>query len=323
MLSRPTYFVKVWRDDNPDVCGIGECAMFPGLSCDDVPEYETVLAETCANIDAHPYSLKRFPSILMGLETAFADLESGGVRRPFPSQWSRGESAIRINGLIWMGTHTEMAKRIREKLVAGFRCIKLKIGAIDFDSELDLIRYLRAQFDPATLEIRLDANGAFSPANALSRLEKLANYHIHSIEQPVKAGQWNAMAKICRESPVAVALDEELIGVNDTDTRKELLNAIRPAYIILKPTLHGGFSGADEWISLAEERGIGWWATSALESNIGLNAIAQWVSAKEPLSLVQGLGTGNLYINNITSPLALRGESLYYNVDSKWSLPQI
>ncbi|MDE5800632.1 MAG: o-succinylbenzoate synthase [Paramuribaculum sp.] len=321
MLTKPTYFIKVWDEAYPDVYGVGECGLFPGLSCDDVPDYEERLS--LALIDPEGTDLNAYPSIRMGLTTALRDLAGGGHRIPWDSYWTRTGEGIPINGLIWMGSKEQMAERIREKIADRFRCIKLKIGGIDFNQEIELLRYLRGLFPSDQLEIRLDANGAFSPDNALARLEALSWFDIHSIEQPIRQGQWAQMAHVCKESPIPVALDEELIGVNDPELRRQMIEFIHPRYVILKPTLCGGFEGADHWIELAEASGIGWWATSALESNIGLNAIAQWVAAKGIPAMVQGLGTGNLYLNNIPSPIYLRGDRLYYNQEGKWQLPTI
>ncbi len=302
--------------------GIGECAPLPDLSCDDLPDYESLLAEACRQtmeLGCLPEKwLRPYPSIRMGLETALRSLEAcrrcGDPLLLHDTPFARGEKGITINGLVWMGSFEEMSQRMEEKLRAGFRCIKLKIGAIDFERELALVQYLRARYPREVVEIRLDANGAFHPDEAAERLAALAPYDIHSIEQPIRAGHGAAMAKLCRESPIPIALDEELIGVHSRKEKEELLNQIRPAYIILKPSLHGGFAGADEWIHLAEERGIRHWVTSALESNIGLNAIAQWYSTRQPSSNAspQGLGTGQLFVENFNAcPLAIEGEQLW------------
>ena len=320
LLKKETYFIKVWDEENPTLYGLGEASLFRGLSAEDCLDYESKLQEACENINAFNLSeLKSWSSILFGLETAIADLKSGGKCLLYDTPFTRGEEGIRINGLIWMGNKEEMAERISQKLSQGFNCLKLKIGGIDFASELDLITSIRNRFPQDILELRLDANGAFSPDTAMQKLEQLSHFGIHSIEQPIKQGNYKAMADICNTSPIPIALDEELIGVVERDAKEEMLNAIKPQYIILKPSLAGGFASSDEWISLAEERGIGWWATSALESNIGLNAIAQWVSAK-PKTMPQGLGTGQLYTNNISSPLFIEGEKLYHAQNQKWDL---
>lgn len=324
MMQRDTYFLRLWDDQNPDVVGVGECNLFRGLSADDRPDYEQRLQRLCEEVSELPawYSVVAgYSSIIFGLETALADLRNGGLRQPFPGAWSRGETSIPINGLVWMGDKQLMADRIREKIESGFRCLKLKIGGIDFNEELELLAMIRRMFSPTDLQLRLDANGAFAPAEALDRLNRLAAYHIHSIEQPIRAGQHQAMADLCRMSPIDIALDEELIGVRDASQKARLLDLIRPQYIILKPALCGGFAHSDQWICEAEKRGIGWWATSALESNIGLNALAQWVSHKvgESAEMRQGLGTGALYTNNIDSPLTLTGDRLRYNPEARWS----
>ena len=320
MSEKLTYFVRVCDTDRPERVGVGECALFRGLSSDDTPDYEAMLDRACREINSFPESVpERYSSIKFGLETALADLSTGGCMKPFPGRWADGESEIAINGLVWMGTRDEMHSRIEEKLRAGFRCVKLKIGGIDFDREVELLAGIRERFSPGELELRLDANGAFTPGNALLRLDALAPYGIHSIEQPIKPHQWEAMNRICKESPREIALDEELIGVDGTAEMAQMLDAVRPRYIILKPALCGGFSGADRWIELADERGIGWWATSALESNVGLNAIAQWVSQKHP-SMPQGLGTGALYHNNIPSPLRQERDVLLSDARGVWDL---
>lgn len=323
MTTKETYFIKLWDDADPTIYGIGECAIFRGLSADDTPEYENTLAQLCHNIsnDADT-DLTNYSSIKFGLETALFDLKNGGIRRIFATDWSDGNSEIAINGLVWMGNKDEMYLRIKEKLSVGFRCIKLKIGGINFDRELDLLKYIRSKFSANDLEIRLDANGAFAPDNALARLSLLSQYTIHSIEQPIKPAQWDAMRRLCQTSPIPIALDEELIGLNTDADQVQMLDAIMPHYIILKPALCGGLSGADRWIALAEARNIGWWATSALESNIGLNAIAQWVSTYQP-EIPQGLGTGALYTNNIPSPLVQERDILRYNSLSGWDIPEL
>jgi L-alanine-DL-glutamate epimerase-like enolase superfamily enzyme len=251
------------------------------------------------------------------VETALADLRNGGERLPFPSPFTRGEREIEINGLIWMGRREVMIQRVEEKLAAGFRCLKLKVGAIDFEAELELLRAIRSRFPAGEVELRVDANGAFTPATAPRKLEQLARLDLHSIEQPLRPGQWQATRELCTRSPIPVALDEELIGVTSRQQRIELLESIAPRYIVLKPALAGGFDACDEWIALAGERGIGWWVTSALESNVGLNAIAQWCATKDT-ALPQGLGTGQLYVDNIPSPLVQRGATLAYRPGGRW-----
>ena len=302
---------------------VGECAPLPKLSCDDIPNYQEVLEGFCQKLcetGAIDYeALRPYPSMLFGLETAVAVLrsEEAEVRRQVPvlfdTPFSRGEVGIPINGLVWMGTFDEMQQRIEEKLSQGFRCVKLKIGAIDFDAELELIKQIRRRFSHHDVELRVDANGAFPFDEALYKLELLSQYALHSIEQPIKAGQWANMAELCRESPLPIALDEELIGINDPDLKRQMLNIIRPRYIILKPSLHGGIMGCREWLDIARDMRIGSWITSALESNIGLNAIAQFCSSVygDAITMPQGLGTGQLFTDNIPMPLEIRGDQLW------------
>ena len=317
-LHRKVWYVIISEVNTPHF-GIGECAPLPHLSCDDVPEYEQVLAHACSKLSADgqiPYSLLQpFPSILFGMETAMLSLQASRAGRSplwlHDNAFTRGEEGITINGLVWMGKFEDMLQRMQHKVDQGFKCVKIKVGAIDWQQELELIRVLRKRFAKETIELRLDANGGFSTDNVLKRLHDLAPYGIHSIEQPIAPKQWAAMARICRESPIPIALDEELIGVNSSHEKAHLLDSIRPQYIILKPSLHGAFSGCEEWIRLACERHIGYWATSALESNIGLNAIAQWCAQKH-LILPQGLGTGQLFSDNTSAPqLDVIGEQLW------------
>lgn len=316
--TRQSYYLTITDDDRPGIKGVGECATLPDLSCDAVPEYFKILSDICRMVEQTgniPYEMLRpYPSILFGLETAFAQLEANGSTRLYDTPFGRGEEGITINGLVWMGTFEEMYSRLEAKLKAGFHCVKLKIGAIDFNKELDLIKYIREAFDKNTIELRVDANGGFTPENAMARLEALAQYNIHSIEQPIKQHQWGEMARLCKETPLPIALDEELIGVNVRSMKEYLLDTIRPQYIILKPSLHGGMYGCDEWIQLAKERGIGSWITSALESNIGLNAIAHYCAKTygPAVSMPQGLGTGQLFTDNIEMPLMIEGDKIWY-----------
>lgn len=326
MDEKETYFVKIWDTAAPERFGVGECAVFRGLGCDDRPDYEQVLDDACkrvAQLNKLPNiaALNDYPSIRFGLETAINDLKNGGKRLVFPGDWSEGRSKITINGLVWMGSKEQMIARVNEKIEAGFRCIKFKIGGINFDDEVEIIREVRRLHPMNQLEIRLDANGAFTADDALDKLEILSQYSIHSIEQPVKAGQYDLMAKICRKSPIPIALDEELIGVNSLSEKRDVLRKIKPSYIILKPSLCGGFYGSEQWIEVAERLGIRWWGTSALESNIGLNVIAQWLS-NHRVTMPQGLGTGGLYTNNIPSPIMQIGESLAYNTALQWQMPK-
>ena len=312
-ITRRIWLLTVEHDGRT---AIGECAPLPQLSCDDIPDYEAVLRRFCDIIEATgaiPYDeMRNYPSMLFGVETALAQLSrTDGLLYDTP--FSHGEEGIPINGLVWMGTHDEMLSRLKEKLALGFRCVKLKIGAIDFAKELDLIQHIRKHFSREEVELRVDANGGFTPDVALERLQELARYDIHSIEQPIMAHQWSEMAQLCQLSPLPIALDEELIGVNSTDEKIRLLDTIKPQYIILKPSLHGGVAGTREWIALANERGIGSWITSALESNIGLNAIAQLAANiyGSKITVPQGLGTGMLFTDNIPMPLEIRNDCLW------------
>ena len=295
--------------------GMGECAPLPDLSCDVRNDYEEVLEGFCQKLcesgEIDYEAMRDYPSMLFGLETALLNLQHGDIM--FDTAFSRGEVGIPINGLVWMGNYDEMLQRMEEKLEKGFRCVKLKIGAIDFDQELDLVKRIRDRFSFHEVELRLDANGAFPYEEALYKLELLSQYAIHSIEQPIKAQQWALMAELCRESPLPIALDEELIGVNDPEMKHHMLNIIKPRYIILKPSLHGGMQGCREWIKTARDMGIGSWITSALESNIGLNAIAQFASDVygDHITMPQGLGTGQLFTDNNPMPLEIRGDKLW------------
>lgn len=347
--TRHSYYLTLTSDEMPGVEGVGECATLPDLSCDAKPEYAVTLRQVCQMVEQMgriPYDMIRaYPSITFGLETAFASffdaakklleivpaegessssemLKQKGVSVPagmenlvdlYDSPFGRGEEGITINGLVWMGTYEEMLARLEEKLQAGFHCVKLKIGAIDFFKELDLIKRIRDVYTREQVELRVDANGGFLPENAMSQLEALAKYDIHSIEQPIKQHQWPKMAQLCRETPLPIALDEELIGVNVRSMKEALLDTIRPQYIILKPSLHGGIYGCNEWIQLADQRGIGSWITSALESNIGLNAIAHYAAKVygPNVQMPQGLGTGQLFTDNIPMPLEIRGDQLF------------
>ncbi|KMQ65371.1 mandelate racemase [Chryseobacterium angstadtii] len=308
--EKETFFLEVEDNGNK---GIGECALFRGLSFDDRPDYEEKLQWLCEHINEDPIylkeELKEFPSIWFGYEQAVLNLKHGN-HLYFPGEFTEGKSAITINGLIWMGDIGYMEEQIQEKLDKGFHCIKLKIG-VDWNSEHEILRKLRAKFSKDQLELRVDANGGFSKDEAKTVLKQLADLHIHSIEQPIKAGNWKDMAELCSETPTPIALDEELIGITDSLEKKKLLETIKPQYIILKPALVGGFASSDEWISLAEELNIGWWITSALESNIGLNAIAQYTFTKKN-PMPQGLGTGSLFVNNFESSLELRNELLWF-----------
>ena len=312
--TRKVWYIEISSMENPSIKGIGECAPLPNLSCDDFPQYEEVLQQACSRVaregNIPTESLRNYPSILFGLETALRHYETGSLAL-WDTPFSRGEAGIPINGLIWMGNFEEMYRQIEAKMEAGYRCIKLKIGAIDFDAELTLLKHIRSRFSVKDIELRVDANGAFSPAEAMHKLDALSKLDLHSIEQPIRAGQWEEMARLTARTPLPIALDEELIGHNLPEIKKELLSAIRPQYIILKPSLHGGICGSNEWIAEAEKQNIGWWVTSALESNIGLNAIAQWCATLHN-ALPQGLGTGQLFTDNIDLPLEIRKDCLWF-----------
>ncbi len=318
-LTRTSRLVHLTCDDLPGIVGTGECAPLPKLSCDDLPDYDAVLRrhcdDVCARGDIDVEALRDVPSMLFGLETAWRQLHAGGSTALSDTPFARGEEGIPINGLVWMGDFDTMASRLEQKLAQGFTCVKIKIGAIVFADEITLIRRLRDRYGSDRIELRVDANGAFSPVEAMDRLQQLAANDIHSIEQPIMAGQWQEMARLCQSSPLPIALDEELIGVNTPERKRELLDTIQPRYIILKPSLHGGMAGCREWIALARERGIGSWITSALESNVGLNAIAHLAAEVygPSITMPQGLGTGQLFIDNIdTIPIAIDGDKLWY-----------
>ena len=317
--TRLSFYLKLTSDEQPDVVGVGECATLPDLSCDAMPpnEYERKLRTFCDEYERTGVidyeAMRAYPSMLFGLETAVAQFKAKGSLNFFDTPFGRGEEGIPINGLVWMGTFEEMFERLEAKLKAGFRCVKLKIGAIDFDRELQLIRHIRSTFSRKDVELRVDANGGFTPEEALSRMEALVQYDIHSIEQPIKQHQWTEMARLCAATPLPIGLDEELIGVNERQKKIELLDTIRPQYIVLKPSLHGGMAGTEEWIQLARERNIGSWITSALESNVGLNAIAQLTASIYGTNIrhAQGLGTGQLFADNIEMPLKVVGDKLW------------
>lgn len=305
LTEKHSWIIELWNENQPDIIGVGECSVIPGLSPDFLhdSQYEAEISALCNDLTR---DLTDFPSILFGLETALLDLKNGGKGIIFDNDFARGKKQIPINGLIWMGNEAFMQSQIEEKITAGFSTIKLKIGAIDFDAEIKLLASIRNRFDATQITLRVDANGAFSPEEAIQKLEILSQFDIHSIEQPIKAGQWSEMARLCASTPLAIALDEELIEINKLEEKIQLLDTIKPQFIILKPSLHGGIKGCKEWISLAEERSIPWWMTSALESNIGLDAICQF-TAEYQNDLPQGLGTGSLYVEN--TPTTLRVEN--------------
>ena len=331
MTWKDSWFLKLNHPQKRDVFGLGECGPIIGLSPDlnsnleseirqlvkSASEIENVSVETIDEIIA-----SEFPALKFALETAILDLNNGGSRVIFQNDFVISKLAIPINGLVWMGDKQTMLEQIKQKIKEGFDCIKIKIGAINLEDELALLKYIRSKFSSDKITIRLDANGAFSPEEVLMILDRLSQYDIHSIEQPIEAGKWKDMERICNLSPIPIALDEELIGISGADVKVQLLADINPAYIILKPTLVGGLKQCEEWIGIAEGLGIGWWITSTLESNIGLNAIAQFVG-NYSIDIPQGLGTGQLYHNNITSPLVINNGMLNYQKDKEWGLAHL
>jgi O-succinylbenzoate synthase len=329
LRHKDTWFIRIWDQAEPSIIGRGECGPLKGLSVDDRPDFEDKLSEVCNQIRGWDldelsasdlskiFSLRNFPAILFGLETAILDLMNGGRMMIFDTPFSKGQTSLPINGLVWMGDKDFMQRQIREKISEGYACIKMKTGAIDFDAECALLQGIRKEYREDQLIIRLDANGAFQPREALEKLQILSKFGIHSIEQPILHGQPEQMKALCSISPIAIALDEELIGKNIYEEKLGLLKKIQPSYIILKPGLLGGFGSCREWIEIADSLKIGWWITSALESNIGLNAISQFTATFSP-AIPQGLGTGKLYHNNIESPLVITKGSLNYDLNNKW-----
>ncbi|TDQ27693.1 o-succinylbenzoate synthase [Tenacibaculum caenipelagi] len=318
LRTKETWFLILEKEGKQ---GFGECGLFRGLSADDRPGYEEKLQWVCQNITLGLEKLLpeliEFPSIQFGLEQAFLSLENENPFELFPSEFTKGKQQISINGLIWMGDKAFMQQQIKDKLQQGFTTIKMKIGAIDFDTEIELLKSIRKEFSAKEIELRVDANGAFLPKNALEKLQRLSELDLHSIEQPIKQGQWQEMASLCEKTPLAIALDEELIGIFSSEEKEKCIATIQPQYIILKPSLVGGFQGSNEWIQIASNNQAGNWITSALESNIGLNAIAQWTyTLNNPLP--QGLGTGSLFTNNFKSPLEVSNGSLGYNKNKTW-----
>ena len=323
MSEKETWFL--FLEENGKI-GIGECGILRSLSIDDRPDYEEKLKWVCHNIhlgkDQLWEELMEFPSIQFGVEMAFLSLQSKTPFELFPSEFIEGTKNMLINGLVWMGEELFMKTQIEEKLAQGFSCIKLKIGAIDFEKELGLLHFIRQNFDAKTIEIRVDANGAFGLNEALDKLNQLAGFELHSIEQPIQKNHTDKMSELCKIAPFPIALDEELIGVFEIENKIELLTKIKPQYIILKPSLVGGFKGTLEWIAIAESLNIGWWITSALESNIGLNAITQFTfTLQNPLP--QGLGTGGLYTNNFDCPLEIKKGRIAYNPNLVWNISNL
>lgn len=318
LKTKESWFIKIETEDK---FGIGECGLLKGLSIDPLEKFEDALKWTCDHIHLGLENLydelRDYPSIQFGLEMAFQSFASADPYLLYPSEFTDGKQGMVINGLIWMGEKSFMKTQIQDKIQQGFSCIKLKIGAIDFEAELELLKYIRSEFSASDIEIRVDANGAFAFDDALNKLKRLSDYELHSIEQPIAKGQWDLMTELCKQTPLPIALDEELIGLKDVTNKQEALLTIKPHYIILKPSLIGGFQGTKEWIDLANQNNINWWMTSALESNIGLNAIAQFTFVQDS-NMPQGLGTGGLYTNNIESPLTIVGEKIMYKPNLKW-----
>lgn len=322
-LTKKVNFIVLYHTDDPSIAGIGECSLFPGLSYDDVKGFKHKLAQVIDRINQGDYfsdsSLTEWPSINFALETAWKDIRANGSKLLYPSGFTEGKDSLWINGLIWMSDKAEMIRQIRQKLNDGFTCLKIKIGALDLREEIEVLKFIREHCNAEELEIRVDANGAFAKSEALEVIKILSDYNLHSIEQPIAAGHPDEMARICELSSIPVALDEELIGKHNMISRIKLLETVKPKYIVLKPGLLGGLASVKDWISLAKERNIGWWITSSLETNIGLNAIAQWTYTLQN-QIYHGLSTGSLYNNNIRSPLYLHGERLYYDPERKWDL---
>jgi len=321
--SKKVHFIILYHSDDPSIAGVGECSHFPGLSYDDVKGFKQKLAQTIDRINQGDYytdnTLTEWPSINFGLETAWKDLRANGSKILYPSGFTDGKDSIWINGLIWMSDKNEMIRQIRQKLNDGFTCLKMKIGALDLREEIEVLKFIREHCSAEELEIRVDANGAFTRSESLEVLKILSEFHLHSIEQPIAAGHPEEMAKLCAVSPVPVALDEELIGKHSMTSRRKLIDTIKPQYLVLKPGLLGGLAACKDWITLAQEKETSWWITSSLETNIGLNAIAQWTYTLQN-HIYHGLSTGSIYTNNIRSPLYLHGERLYYDPERKWDL---
>lgn len=322
MLQKPVWYIYLYDEFEPLIKGIGECSIIPGLSIDNDLMVEDKLAEICKQINSGEYDFNKelidFPGVAFGLETALLDLNTGGSKILFPSGFTKGEDGIKINGLVWMGNPESMMEQVEDKIDKGYKCIKLKIGAIDFKDELQIIRNIRQQHNANELEIRVDANGAFSIKSVRDILNKLAELDVHSIEQPIMPSQFDEMAGLCADSPVPIALDEELIGKFPLENKKKIIDNIKPHYLVLKPGLLGGFRETTDWINIAKEFKVGWWVTSALESNIGLNAISQWTYTLGN-KIYHGLGTGSLYVENIDSPLTIKGEKIFYDPQQKWN----
>lgn len=328
MKDKTSWFIRLEDSGQPGVFGLGECGPLAGLSTDDRPDFESTLANIIDQINTSslagtdyailaPLIPPDHSSMIFGMETALLDLQHGGKRVIFPNNFIEGVP-IAINGLVWMGDLDFMMDQINKKVAQGFRCIKLKVGGLDFDRECDILGYIRRRYFRENITIRLDANGAFKPDDVLYKLTELARFDVHSVEQPIKPRQ-DEMEELCRKSPIPVAFDEELIGVTDAKAKTELLERLKPQYIVLKPTLHGGLASCAEWIRIAESLKIGWWITSALESSVGLNAICQFTAGYN-LQIPQGLGTGGIYSDNFDSPLTVKDGKIFYDRDRQWSV---
>jgi|TARA_B110001450_G_scaffold248399_1_gene264549 O-succinylbenzoate synthase len=317
--SKDSWFLTLTDDLKT---GLGECSIIEGLSIDDLSGFESKLEWLCLNINKHPsylfVELSNYPSIVFGLEMALRSLNSLKENVLFSSDFTEGKDSIPINGLVWMGEIDFMKKQVESNISKGYNCIKLKIGALDFDKEFALLKSIRDKYDHSELEIRLDANGAYSYKDSMSILNKLSKLSIHSIEQPIKAGQIKYISELCLKSPIPIALDEELIGVSGLENKIQLLDKIKPQYIILKPSLLGGFKASEEWIKVIPKN-TKYWVTSALESNVGLSAISQWAYTLNN-SLPQGLGTGSLFSNNFASPLSIKNAKLHFNKNNNWNI---
>lgn len=330
LRTKEVYYIFIKDNGDNTIVGLGEAAPLKGLSIDDRSDFEEIVQQYCSKVEealalGKPTSAIleaidiQFPALKFGFEMALKDMENGGKRHYFENDFIKRQLAIPINGLIWMNSKEHMLRQVEEKIAAGFHCIKMKIGAIDFEEECAVLAHIRKRYTSNEIMLRVDANGAFHPSEALEKLKALSQYALHSIEQPIRAGNIQAMHQLCEASPLPIALDEELIGVFGLDKKEALLKAIKPHYIILKPTLLGGFRAADKWIQVADKMDIGWWVTSALESNVGLSAIAQY-TAQLSYNGYQGLGTGSLFHNNIPSPLAIAKGQLYYKSNIPWDL---
>lgn len=321
LQKKDSWFISVWDESNPAIKGVGECSIIPKLSIDPWWDFDQILQDLVYDINNYEWwlrkGLRKAPAVRFGLEVALKDLQLGGNRILFPSDFTTGKQSIPINGLIWMGDYDFMRQQIIEKIKHGFQCIKLKIGSLNFEEELKLLKLIRKEFSDSELELRVDANGAFSPQEALEKLKRLADQKVHSIEQPIRQNQWNEMAELCANTPLPIALDEELIGIHEPAQIQSMLETIKPQYIILKPSLLGGWQSSEDFIREAEKQNVGWWVTSALEANIGLNAIAQWTATLDN-PLPQGLGTGQLFTNNVASPLEIQNARLVYNPRVAW-----